>query len=645
MRHSNPAHRKRLRSAAVAALAAVWLASARVEAASSKSSVADSLYLRALSELAANTLDSRRSAVENLEAAARLEPHRAEIWLALGRASLQTDRLERGRTHLARATSLAGDDAQALLLLGSAWRWDWLQTFESSSLAEARACLVRAVELAPESSEAHTELAAIEVIRGDPGSAARHAREACLHDTTSGMAWSLLGCALFRLGRVEAADVAFHTALPWLSHDVRARFEDADWLMYAEDPPANTRGRDGMAAFWSENDPDRTTPENEAELDFRSRLALALALFRDAKRIRWDQRTELFVRYGPPAAAWYNPGFDVREFIFQRRYESSMPGLVVYTPPPLRYPYNVQLWSYPELGLHFELWDRTLSQSYLPAIAYDYDPEPTPSPEVLAARPDWVGLDGGRFVLRSIPPGTHPIEARGTIARFPSGDAVRLVAHLEVASGARDSMAAHCAFVRSDGHVVARQSQSLSVSACDPTALATASFTAELPPGAYQVDLAIDDGRRGRGLVRLDAHCPAPPPTIALSDVMLVCGDAAAAIGSGEVRVEPNITQHVEGSAPISLYFEIHHLQAGPEGLARFAYDYRVQRLDRARRRPRATVVSQTSREDTHVGSLRRQFLSVPVTSLSPGDYRLTLEVRDLVARAAATREVEFSRE
>ena len=47
-------------------------------------------------------------------------------------------------------------------------------------------------------------------------------------------------------------------------------------------------------------DPDLASPENEAQLEYWSRVTQAYFLYFDSKRREWDERGEVYVRYGPP---------------------------------------------------------------------------------------------------------------------------------------------------------------------------------------------------------------------------------------------------------------------------------------------------------------------------------------------------------
>ena len=139
----------------------------------------------------------------------------------------------------------------------------------------------------------------------------------------------------------------------------RAGVADAQPADGVEGPgvmPTSNGPHDAVASATTDpswvSDPDLTTPENEVELNARARLAHALLLFRDERSLRWDLRAELFVRYGMPAAIEYNPPEATLEYFTKRRRP------VFWAPPELRYPFNMQVWHYPQLGLSVVLWDQ-----------------------------------------------------------------------------------------------------------------------------------------------------------------------------------------------------------------------------------------------------------------------------------------------
>src|SRR5262249_33184216 len=160
-----------------------------------------------------------------------------------------------------------------------------------------------------------------------------------------------------------------------------------------EDPPSpepDSTAADSIeahaAAYWRAQDPDLTTDENEVELDFLARTANALLLFRDGDGVRWDLRAALFTRCGALASIVAPPLDSELMFHVERR------ALVVYAPPPMEYPYHMQTWRYPALGMSVDLWDRSLEHAY--EIPYSDQPgkQPKPNLAAIAARGDLVVL-------------------------------------------------------------------------------------------------------------------------------------------------------------------------------------------------------------------------------------------------------------
>ena len=49
------------------------------------------------------------------------------------------------------------------------------------------------------------------------------------------------------------------------------------------------------------------------------------------------------------------------------------------------------------------------------------------------------------------------------------------------------------------------------------------------------------------------------------------------------------------------------------------------------------------SREESNVGSHRRQFVSIPIAALTAGAYELHIEVRDLIAGQSVEASLEFT--
>ena len=494
---------------------------------------------------------------------------------------------------------------------------------------------------APRDPEPRVALAALALVKGDVDLATRAARSAlrCAPDAADVLL--ALGMAAYRAGALATADSAFRDAIPRLPPDTRRRFYDVS-IIAGHDLAATTTtpgNDDSLAhAFWRPHDPDLTTPENEAELNFQARVAQVLLLFCDRGRVRWDMRAELFVRYGIPGSIRQPPTttrLDEREFTYRRL------GQVVYAPDELAYPYDEQIWEYPELGMSVSLWDRSLTDSYELPVAYEGDPGPRPDPARIANRPDLVLLGDGLGVYRALPPGVTPMTAHAQLTRFPAGALTRLVAHLEAPGGPGDSLWGSWIVLAGDGGTVARGAGALSISACDPTRRRIGEFSAEVPPDEYRVDLAADDHHGRRGVVHLRAEVASPPGSLALSDLVLLCGAQAQAMDAGAIRLEPDFERRVAGARTVTVYFEVDHLALRPDGSSRFACTYALRPVDE-NSTIRAQPAFEATREEENVGGHRRQFVSAPLRSLKPGSYDLEVELRDLTSGATARGTTRF---
>jgi len=436
-----------------------------------------------------------------------------------------------------------------------------------------------------------------------------------------------VACVLQRRGMLHDADSIYHAAIPRLRKNVRECFEDigpvateADTAALHRLPPA--RQPAFIARFWKGLDPDLSTPENEARLEYWSRVTQAYLLFFDPRRDAWDERGELFARYGPPAEMGYSYDPD-----------AERPAMV---------------WRYPELGMSVIMQDRLLSEFYMLPISRTVEVEPAPDPDSLARRAELVASAGGRGVFHLLPPGAQPLPVEGLVARFEADAGPRLLAELEAPGGPADSLWAECVVLDSARAEVARDGQTLAPSACSPTSRRVGVFSASLAPGPHLVSLTVRDEDGRVGILRRPVTLAPAGGALALSDLVVACGRPEAG-GASSVRIEPNPAARVRGDGPLTAYFEIYRLSPGRDGIARFEYVYSVRTAGKDTRfwlqkflSPAPGPLISVSHEETNLGALRRQFLTVPVGALAPGRYRLEVRVRDFGSDEEAVRSVEF---
>lgn len=552
--------------------------------------------------LADERLWKRRISIRELEARSLRAPRDHGALRRLAQAYLDAGFLHMARVTFERTLQLAPEDPDALFGLGRICERQWLAAPASFPADSAMSYFVRATRARPSLWEAWIALAALRFERRDPRGAREAATSALVampHRVEPQIANAYLA---YRNGLIALSDSLFTIAIPRLPSGIAARFDDISPLLTPDEGvtlarmPPQERAQYARR-FWTENDPDPTTPQNEARLEFYSRLAHAMLLLVDPWSPRWGPRTELYARYG--RLVQIDDPFDSR---------------------------------------HDEM--SHLAWGEIPV---------TPTPKALAALGQ-IATNEGRAVFAPLPPGSRELPIAWLVSRFESASGPKLLVQVETRGFPGDSLTADCAVLDSLKHAIARASQSLSASACDPAGHRAGEFTFELDPGRYELAFAVHDKLNGRGVARAWKEIAPVSPGLSMSEVVLQCGPADLSVGQGSIRLNPNFLARVEGSQPLFAYFEIYHLRPDVKGGNRFEYEYSIRDMGapgRSSGRLRRTAAEAASRlafrsMQEGVGALRRQFINVPAGSLPPGRYQLTILVRDIVAGTKTERSVDF---
>ena len=618
---------------------------------------AESLYRAVPMGPPPGTIEERRVALRDLEEAVARASDDPRLLLALGNAELTAGFTTRAAACYEKAARLAPRDAAPRLGLALAAKRDWLAYLEPSSLVRATDSLIAAVRLDPSLCDAWVTLAPLLYECGDE----RRAVAAAWHavDTGPGRADAQLAAAYleYRHGQTARAESLFILAIPRLAPDVRARFYDLRPLVGDEDADLL---RDMSPAerieyerrFWSVVDPDPGTPENESRLEFWARVAHASLVYLDPVEPRWDARAELYVRYGRPGRAGYDPvTVETTQLKGKVYYFRDRHGVLRTIGAQIPFPIHAQIIDYPDLGMSVQLDDITLSGRFaVPGSLYGSN-DPRPDPRALE-RGNLLATAGGRALFPLLPPHARALAVDGCVLRFEGATGARLLAQIEAPGTPVDSVWAQCVVTDSSEHVIARAARELTPSGCDPTELRTGDFTFDVPPGVYRVAFSVRDGHGARGVARATRVVGPAPAGLAMSDRVVVCGPVGAARAVPEIRLGPNLKARVAGAGPLIAYFELYHMAPDAGGQARFEYEYAVRSEDKdARPWYRRLLPFGDSRrhyavksEDTNVGPLRRQFITVPVRDLGPGHYRLDVRVRDLATGAVTTGTARFER-
>jgi hypothetical protein len=241
------------------------------------------------------------------------------------------------------------------------------------------------------------------------------------------------------------------------------------------------------------------------------------------------------------------------------------------------------------------------------------------------------------------------------VARYEGAEGPTLHGWLETPGAPGDSLWGEWVVLDSTDAEAVRLKRPLAASSCEPAELRSADFTATLPPGRYLVGFSVRGSNGRRGTTRVSTEVPAVTAQIDMSDVVVSCGTgdvATTPTGAPTVRFSARPGRLVRPGEPLTAYFEVYHLQRDPQGRSHMQFEYTVRSAHADPRiwiqrlfspRPAIPDIS-ASREEEQGSDIRRQFVSVPVQPLPPGDYRLDIRVRDLNADMEIKRSVEFTK-
>ncbi|MBI1796707.1 MAG: hypothetical protein HYR74_06610 [Candidatus Eisenbacteria bacterium] len=634
------------------------------------------LHLWAEEETADPAVESRQRAKRDIDEAIRLDPGNADHWLARAKLEMIGGYDTEARASLDRAIAIAPRDPRLRLERGRAWKREWVRWLDSLAFDRAIADFDTVTRLRPTGADGWLALVPMRCELGDLAGAEQAAERALSGRPRLPEAEIAAAYIGYRLGDVERPDSLFRDAIPKLDPTLRTLFANAAPILgprggsrpiarksrtishdaIGGDEPAPVEPAAGDTSLsrvpsgdeWAQLDFDPTTSVNETLLEFWSRVAHAYFIFYDPLHPELDSRADLYIRYGPPRGVDVNPGGVANTFVANQLALDNA-GPAARARAVAEYPMGVVRWNYPDLGMRVVLNDRSLHGSFSPAVSRDALPGSAPDPAALARRGDLMEIDGGRAVFPTLPPANVRIDLAGVTADFEGENGPRLFAQVLARGAPTDSIVSRWAVLDTTGRAVSRGGGPLAVSACDPGARQIVEIGQSLPAGRYQLALSVRNQRRHRGLFRAPFTIAPATAGMALSDVVIACGDPTMMARGGSIRIDANVDQRVTGPGPLIAYFEAYRLAKGPDGAAHFEVEYAVRRLSevvpRGRRGREPAIISSSSREEASAAGLRRQFVSVPIQTLAPGRYQLEIRVRDLTAGTQVERVVPFDRQ
>lgn len=375
-------------------------------------------------------------------------------------------------------------------------------------------------------------------------------------------------------------------------------------------------------AFWAYRDPDLFTAANEriaehfrrrAQARERFHLRQPLALYHHSARYR--RNVSALGADAQPELAELEPRVLLPGRNLPLQVDDRGLAFVRYGEPDHRdaFSLDAETWRFdgePALELRFA---RVLG--------------PAPMTDMIFRPPTRVGVDAVERVMssdRSTYPA--PLEFGFWLARFRApADPNRTEIVLLV-----DSLAAVAALFDTAGAEVAR-------ARTEPGGI----LRLEAPPGEYLLGLDVarsDSLGRYRGQVVLPAFAgPAP----ALSDVVLAHGALHEGASRTDVLARAVASAAVPAAGAFTLYLEAYGLARDADGVSRYRVEYEWQErgaglLARLRPGRRRGVVAYERATVVPAGEPVGHAVAIRPDGLPPGEYTLTVRIRDLIAGSAA---------
>ncbi|UCG50540.1 MAG: GWxTD domain-containing protein [Candidatus Latescibacterota bacterium] len=418
--------------------------------------------------------------------------------------------------------------------------------------------------------------------------------------------------------------------------------------------------------YWSLRDPVFTTEENEKRIEHNRRVAFAESHFFVPKFPMWDQRGEVYIRYGPPAfrqiippqispAGYRRPG----ELWFYSQHDmyvlfEDAVGTGEYTyylervqgPPNLRMdridPIDKLMGAVPPLpsahaAHQYESFQKRVHRfqevlSKTPA-SYPYDFEDNRLPFVF-------GVDqfrGGEWVDR--------VDVN-----------VEFVADVDRGTSRTNTKEykATAVFWDTERNEVGRREQNVELplveGAVDSTRLMPIQLVFSLSPGFYHMAVTVEERNTGKlASYRSDVTCVDFESKIAISDIVFASKIApttrVSPFNRGPLEVVPHPSRSYRRSESIPVYFEVYNLSVGEGNRASYTVEYEVRPLPTGqagyRERP-STVDMSSSFSATWHGPRDVVHLSIDSQYLWEGEFEFRITITDELLNTVNSREAAF---
>lgn len=436
------------------------------------------------------------------------------------------------------------------------------------------------------------------------------------------------------------------------------------------------RCRRWIDRFWADRDPIYTTEVNEELVEHERRVEVASSRFFLHKAPGWDERGEVYIRYGDPTVRQpLDAGVDATGI--------TAPG---------------EVWYYADLGMFVYFEDAKSSGEYTyytehvrgphsTRMARIADPIDATFDAVRESMPPDVDLEGQsqyekfknmlyRFgELLETTPAVYPFDLDRS--RLPTyfgvdcfrgggvGDRVEVNTEymVDLAGGKggpnRRNYTATAVFWDTDREEVGRNTHTVTVplaaGASDSTRMMVTQLLFTLPPDFYHMALTVEEEGTGRfASYRASVACEEFVGKLAISDVLFATRIGPAADPSpfnrGPLEVVPHPYRRYRRAASVPVYFEVYNLRPGRSGSSDYTVSYRIVPVTP---RPEGFWSALTGGDDETLdvsSSFRSSspgpddvvHITIGTGNLWPGTFELRVMVKDELTEATASREAKF---
>jgi GWxTD domain-containing protein len=429
--------------------------------------------------------------------------------------------------------------------------------------------------------------------------------------------------------------------------------------------------------YWSSMDPILTTPENEIRVEHARRVAYAESEFFIPRSPMWDERGEVYIRYGPPTfrqilraetdqyritppgELWHYAWHDMM-VLFEDPFSSgeytcyvervhgppssrlrgtgdAIDAPIAHTPPytaevlppsiVIESAYNEYL---KKIGNFHDLLRRK------PAI-YSYELPSAQQPFVFSVE----HFRGGEWIDRV----DVNVEFQADLAWSP------------VVENRREYVTT-AVFWDTRRKEVGRRQRTADLTVGEgfarSTRLIPAQLVFSLPPGFYHMAVTVEDRTSGRvSSHRADVTCRDFESRLALSDVLFAAmirpSERVSPYNRGPLEVVPHPLRRYQRFESIPVYFEIYNLGTDDRGVSAYTVEYQVVNFGRsgeageppAGKKPRPEIAS--SFRMSADGPFDVVHFEIKSDNLREGTFDFRVTVKDEKSRAVAHGEGSFT--